>query len=73
MIVRYNPGLRENLVRANWMYEDHDTDWDGVPNRMDESPLGVPRTRGFRGTSYRGFDFDPSFYRGRDYRTRRFR
>ena len=73
MIVRYNPGLREKLVRANWMFENHDSDWDGVPNRLDESPLGVPRTMGFRGTSYRGSDFDPAFYGGRMIRERRFR
>jgi len=69
MIVRYDPGQRERIIRTNWIWEDHDSDWDGIPNRMDSSPLGPEIQRGYRGISYRGMDFDPMFYRGR----RRFR
>ena len=63
MIVRYDPGQKERIIRANWMFEDHDSDWDGIPNRMDSSPLGIPIQRGFRGISFRGMDYDPIFYK----------
>lgn len=48
------------IIRARWLGEDHDSDWDGIPNRMDSSPMGPPIMRGYRGFQYRG-----SWYRGR--------
>ena len=68
MIVRYDPGLRERIIQANWLWEDHDTDWDGIPNRMDPSPLGPEIRKGFTGGFYRGMEYDPMFYRGRRFR-----
>lgn len=65
MIVRYDPGQREKIIRANWIWENHDSDWDGTPNRMDDSPLGPPTRRGFTGMWYKDREFDPMFYRGR--------
>lgn len=47
------------IIRTRLIQESHDSDWDGIPNRMDSSPLGIPITRGYRGLLYRDF-----WYRG---------
>lgn len=55
-----SPYIKEKIIRTNWLPEDHDSDWDGIPNRIDETPLGPPMTRGYRGLFYKDF-----WYRGR--------
>ena len=51
---------RTPVIRARWNTEFHDSDWDGTPNQMDDSPIGPSIRRGYRGLLYRDF-----WYRGR--------